>query len=280
VGIAAFRGDLVVDADMLKDKFRELRNLIEKALAAHALSGNGDGGPLQGEALVTQKTVYSETFKNFLHGNEALWYAYYCLIEDNLLYSVSSSMPDDACHASDAKKRPPPPVKTPRSTKRGCTDGGLLAAMQEPAVIRVHQTEAQHQHQPPSFNCKRIHLTIQRLEADLIDLASKRVASQVQMGVQRAALLKERRDLIEDNDLIPGGVGDFEFDQNVLRIAAIEAIIKSMSNTTPATPLITKPTTEPTAPVPSPPSSQSPSPPRSPLGSPTRAHEDIPVDRV
>ena len=113
-------------------RFNPLRKALDQAYGGFAISGGGDGGPVDPKSMY----VMSSNFWNFCNGNLPLWYFYVVLAKYGALKTTVSAMDEGDQHGGDIASR-----NTSGSRRRtsGASDDSNLGA---PVVIQQTDDQA------------------------------------------------------------------------------------------------------------------------------------------
>ena len=113
-------------------RFNPLRKALDQAYGGFAISGGGDGGPVDPKSMY----VMSSNFWNFCNGNLTLWYFYVVLAKYGALKTTVSAMDEGHQHGGDIASR-----NTSGSRRRtsGSSDDFNLGA---PVVIQQTDDQA------------------------------------------------------------------------------------------------------------------------------------------
>jgi len=177
----------VADATKLKEEFTSLSTALTTALVNLRLSGNGDGRPMDD---ATSNTVYQSEFgARYCNGDMAMFYAYTCFVEHQLLESSTCEMPHSAKASSltSPKCVDPPNMRVDATGTSKITTAEALVKLSEavsnqrPAADAATSSArlaaelkcAQAQSEGAEIELNRLKETeLQKTQADIADLES------------------------------------------------------------------------------------------------------------
>ena len=145
----AYSGHRTDSSQLEVARFGPLRTGLDKAFGAFAISGGGDGGPVDPASLY----IMSSRFWNFCNGDIQLYYFYVALAKHNALKCTVSAMEPGDSFGSDVPPRPVSgnkrrnsaggPADDPDSKHGDGKAGNGNGDGNSGAPVVIHQTEDQ-----------------------------------------------------------------------------------------------------------------------------------------